>query len=136
MHLVTRLSLKLGSVVVLAVVGLFGAGIFAATQVQQDLLPNISFPAFIVVTPYPGASPEVVDQGVTLPVVSALQGVPGVSSVTSTSSAGVSLVIILFKDGADTVSARANIGTRLDGVKGTLPQQAIAPTIQDFSTSS
>jgi hydrophobic/amphiphilic exporter-1 (mainly G- bacteria), HAE1 family len=136
MHLVTRLSLKLGSVVVLAVIGLFGAGIFAATQVQQDLLPNISFPAFIVVTPYPGASPEVVDQGVTLPMVSALQGVPGVSSVTSTSSAGVSLVIILFKDGADTTAARQNIGTRLDGVRGTLPQQAIAPTIQDFSTSS
>ena len=41
MYLITRLSLKLGSVVVLAVIGLFGAGIFAATQVQQDLLPNI-----------------------------------------------------------------------------------------------
>src|ERR1700693_3234829 len=114
MHLITRLSLKLGSVVVLAVIGLFGAGIFAATQVQQDLLPNISFPAFIVVTPYPGASPEIVDQGVTLPVVNALQGVPGVSSVTSTSSAGVSLVIILFNDGADTTAAPQNISERLD----------------------
>ena len=136
MYLITRLSLKLGAVVVLAVVGLFGAGIFAATQVQQDLLPNISFPAFIVVTPYPGASPEIVDQGVTLPVVSAVQGVPGVSSVTSTSSPGASLVIILFKDGADTTAARQNIATRLDGVKALLPQQALAPTIQDFSTSS
>ena len=136
MYLITRLSLKLGAVVVLAVVGLFGAGIFAATQLQQDLLPNITFPAFIVVTPYPGASPEIVDQGVTLPVVNALQGVPGVSSVTSTSSAGASLVIVLFKDGADTTVARQNIATRLDGVRALLPQQAIAPTIQDFSTSS
>jgi HAE1 family hydrophobic/amphiphilic exporter-1 len=136
MYRITRLSLKLGAVVVLAVVGLFGAGIFAATQVQQDLLPNISFPAFIVVTPYPGASPEIVDQGVTLPVVSAVEGVPGVSSVTSTSSAGVSLVIILFKDGADTTAARQNLATRLDGVRALLPQQAIAPTIQAFSTSS
>ena len=136
MYFVTRLALKLGSVVVLAVVALFGAGIFAATQVQQDLLPNISFPAFIVVTPYPGASPDLVDQGVTLPVVNALQGVPGVSTVTSTSSAGVSLVILLFKDGADTSAARQNISARLDGLRGSLPQQAIAPTIQDFSTSS
>ena len=136
MYRITRLSLKLGAVVVLAVVGLFGAGIFAATQVQQDLLPNISFPAFIVVTPYPGASPEIVDQGVTLPVVSAVQGVPGVSTVTSTSSPGVSLVIVLFKDGADTTGARQNIATRLDGVRALLPQQALAPTIQDFSTSS
>jgi HAE1 family hydrophobic/amphiphilic exporter-1 len=136
MYRITRLALKLGAVVVLAVVGLFGAGIFAATQVQQDLLPNISFPAFIVVTPYPGASPELVDQGVTLPVVSAVEGVPGVSSVTSTSSAGVSLVIILFKDGADTIAARQNIATRLDGMRALLPQQAVAPTIQAFSTSS
>src|SRR3979490_617211 len=136
MYLVTRLALKLGAVVVLAVIGLFGAGIFAATQVQQDLLPNISFPAFIVVTPYPGASPEIVDQGVTLPVVNAVQGVPGVSTVTSTSSAGVSLVIILFKDGADTGAARQSVATRLDAVRGLLPQQAIAPTIQEFSTSS
>src|SRR5260221_4752486 len=136
MHLVTRLSLKLGSVVVLAVIGLFGAGIFPATPVQQGLLPNISFPAFIVVTPYPGASPEIGDRGVTLPVVNAVQGVPGVSTVTATSSAGVSLVIILFKDGADTSAARQSVATRLDAVRGLLPQQAIAPTIQEFSTSS
>ena len=136
MYVVTRLSLKLGAVVVLAVVALFGAGIFAATQVQQDLLPNISFPAFIVVTPYPGASPEIVDQGVTLPVVNAVQGVPGVSTVSSTSSPGASLVVILFKDGADTTAARQNISTRLDGVRSLLPPQALAPTLQDFSTSS
>jgi HAE1 family hydrophobic/amphiphilic exporter-1 len=135
-HVITRLALKLGAVVVLAVVGLFGAGIFAATQVQQDLLPNISFPAFIVVTPYPGASPEIVDQGVTLPVVNAVQGVPGVSTVSSTSSPGASLVIILFKDGADTTAARQSISARLDGVRSLLPQQALAPTLQDFSTSS
>src|ERR1700704_4886651 len=136
MYLVTRLALKLGAVVVLAVVGLFGAGIFAATQVQQDLLPNISFPAFIVVTPYPGASPEIVDQGVTLPVVNAVEGVPGVSTVTSTSSPGVSLVIILFKDGADTTAARQSISTRLDGVRGRPPQQPLTPPIQDSPPSS
>src|SRR4029077_17691459 len=105
-------------------------------QVPQDLLPNISFPAFIVVTPYPGASPDIVDQGVTLPVVNAVQGVPGVDTVSSTSSPGVSLVIILFKDGADTTAARQNISARLDGVRSALPQQALTPTIQDFSTSS
>ena len=69
-----RLSLRLGSVVILAVILLFSAGIWAATQLQQDLLPNISVPAFLVITADPGASPGVVDQQVTLPVVSALRG--------------------------------------------------------------
>src|SRR5229473_914730 len=57
--------------VFLGVVLLFGAGIFAATQVQQDLLPDISVPAVLVITPYPGASPEIVDQQVSVPVVNA-----------------------------------------------------------------
>src|SRR5258708_11084408 len=77
MAFVTRFSLHLGVVVFLGVVLLFGAGIFAATQVQQDLLPDISVPAVIVITPYPGASPEVVDQQVSVPVGNAMQGVAG-----------------------------------------------------------
>jgi len=55
-----RLSLRLGSVVILAVILLFSVGIWAATQLQQDLLPNISVPSFVVITADPGASPGVV----------------------------------------------------------------------------
>jgi HAE1 family hydrophobic/amphiphilic exporter-1 len=98
---VTRLSLRLGVVVFLGVALLFGGGIFAATQVQQDLLPDISVPAVIVITPYPGASPEIVDQQVSVPVGNALQGVAGADTVQATSSQGASLAIVLFKDGID-----------------------------------
>src|ERR1700686_3453083 len=52
-----RLSLRLGSVVILAVILLFSVGIWAATQLQQDLLPNISLPSFLALTADPGASP-------------------------------------------------------------------------------
>src|SRR5260370_15738780 len=83
-----RLSLRFGSVVILAVILLFSVGIWAATQLQQDLLPNISVPSFTVITAYPGASPGVVDQQVTLPVVNALHDVAGVTSVDSTSLPG------------------------------------------------
>src|SRR5881397_1179550 len=101
MAFVTRLSLRLGVVVLLGVVLLFGAGIYAATQVEQDLLPDIAVPAVIVVAPYPGASPEVVDGQLTVPVVNAIQGVSGVDTVQSTSSQGSSVVIVLFRDGTD-----------------------------------
>ena len=99
MAFITRLSLRLGVVVFLGVALLFGAGIYAATQVQQDLLPDISVPAVIVITPYPGASPQIVDQQVSVPVGNALQGVAGANTVQATSSQGASLVIVLFKDG-------------------------------------
>src|SRR5258708_18776711 len=136
MSFVTRLSLRLGVVVMLGVVLLFGAGIFAATQVQQDLLPDISVPAVIVITPYPGASPEIVDQQVTVPVVNAMQGVTGADTVQSTSSHGASLVIVLFRDGIDLKSAEQDVRSALSRVRPLLPPQSLSSTVQTFSTNS
>ena len=131
-----RLSLRLGSVVVLAVVLLFGAGLWATAQLQQDLLPNISVPEFVVITADPGASPGVVDQQVTLPVVNALQGLAGVTSVDSTSTSGASVVTVQFKDGTDTTGARQSLSSSLDRARATLPSQLQPPNIVTFSTSS
>jgi HAE1 family hydrophobic/amphiphilic exporter-1 len=133
---VTRLSLRLGVVVLLGVVLLFGGGVFAATQVQQDLLPDISVPAVIVITPYPGASPQIVDAQVTVPVVNAMQGVTGTDTVQSTSSQGASLVIVLFRDGIDLKSAEQDVNSALGRVRGLLPPQALSSTVQTFSTNS
>jgi HAE1 family hydrophobic/amphiphilic exporter-1 len=122
--------------VFLAVVLLFGVGIFAATQVQQDLLPNISVPALIVITPDPGASPQIVDSQVTVPVVNAMEGVAGTDTVQSTSSQGASLVIVLFKDGTDLKSAQQDASSALAGIRSLLPPQASSSSVQTFSTNS
>jgi HAE1 family hydrophobic/amphiphilic exporter-1 len=120
----------------LAAVLVLGTGIFAVTQLQQDLLPDISFPAVIVITPDPGASPDVVDQQVTLPVASAMAGLPGVDTVQSTSSQGASLVEVLFKDGTDLTIAQQDVNTAIARIRPQLPAQAPASTIQTFSTNS
>jgi HAE1 family hydrophobic/amphiphilic exporter-1 len=135
-HFVTRLSLRLGAVVFLAVVLLFGVGIFAATQVQQDLLPNISVPALLIITPDPGASPQIVDGQVTVPVVNAMEGVAGTDIVQSTSSQGASLVIVLFKDGTDLKSAQQDANSALARIRSLLPPQASSSSVQTFSTNS
>ena len=85
MSVLTRFSLRLGTVVLLAMVLLFGAGVLAATRVPQDLLPDITLPAFILVTPDPGASPDVVDRDVTVPVTNAVQRLSGVDTILSSS---------------------------------------------------
>jgi hydrophobic/amphiphilic exporter-1 (mainly G- bacteria), HAE1 family len=136
MSFFTRLSLHLGGVVVLGVIVLFGAGIYAATQVQQDLLPDISIPAVIVITPDPGASPEIVDTQVSVPMVNAIEGVSGVDTVQSTSSQGASLVIVLFKDGTDLKSAEQDVNTAVTQARPFLPPQLPASTTQTFSTNS
>ena len=136
MSAITRLSLHLGVVVLLAVVLLFGGGIYAATQVQQDLLPDISIPAVIVITPDPGASPQVVDTQITVPVANALQGLSGVDTVQSTSSQGASLVVVLFKDGIDLKAAQQDVNTAIAGARPFLPPSVPASTVQTFSTNS
>jgi HAE1 family hydrophobic/amphiphilic exporter-1 len=136
MAFVTRLAMRLGVVVLLGVVLLFGAGIFAATQVQQDLLPDISVPAVIVITPYPGASPQVVDEQVSVPVVNAMEGVTGSTTVQSTSSQGASLVIVLFRDGTDLKSAEQDVNSALARIRPLLPPQASSSSAQTFSTNS
>ena len=136
MAFVTRLALRLGVVVLLGVVLLFGVGILAATQVQQDLLPDISVPAVIVVTPYPGASPEVVDRQVSVPVVNAMEGVTGTTTVQSTSSQGASVVIVLFRDGTDLKSAEQDVNSALTAIRSLLPPQGSSSSVQTFSTNS
>src|SRR6185295_8943846 len=136
MAFITRLSLRLGVVVLLGVALLFGGGIFAATQVQQDLLPDISIPAVLVVTPYPGASPAVVDTQVSVPITNAMQGVTGADTIQSSSSQGSSLVIVLFRDGTDLKSAVQDVNSALARIRPLLPAQATNFTVQTFSTNS
>ena len=136
MSIVTRLSLHLGVVVLLAVVVVFGAGFFAATQVQQDLLPDISLPAVIVITPDPGTSPEIFDTHVTVPVVNALECVPGADTVQSTSTQGASLIAVFFKDGTDLKVAQQDVNTALSRARPFLPAQVPASTVQTFSTNT
>ena len=136
MSFLTRLSLHLGTVVVLGVIAVFGAGAYAATQVQQDLLPDISIPAVIVITPDPGASPQIVDGQVTIPMVNAIEGVSGVDTVQSTSSQGVSLVFALFKDGTDLRTAEQDVSSAAGQARSFFPSTVPAPTIQTFSTNS
>ena len=132
----TRLSLHLGNVVVLVVLLLFGAGLYAATQVQQDLLPDISIPAVIVITPDPGASPQIVDSQVTIPVVNAIEGVSGVDTVQSSSSQGASLVFALFKDNVDLRTAQQDVSAAVGQVRPFLPASTPGSTIQTFTTNS
>lgn len=109
---------------------------FAATRVPQDLLPDITLPVFILVTPDPGASPDVVDRDVSVPVTNAVQSLSGVDTITSSSSQGASLVVVLMKDGTDARAARQDIMQAVDGILASLPQTAQSTTIQSFSTNT
>ncbi|MBB4919849.1 efflux RND transporter permease subunit [Streptosporangium saharense] len=124
MTALARLSLANRSLVIMIAVVLSAFGAFAIPSLKQQLLPSLSFPGAFVVAPYPGASPEIVEEQVTKPIEDSFQGLEGVTEVTSTSSEGVAQVQVSFEYGTD-IDASVNkmqqaisrIGSQLpDGV--------------------
>ena len=134
MRSIVAWCLKNKSVVILATVLLIASGAYATTQLNQELLPDIEFPAVGVATPVPGAGPDLVDEQVTQPIESAVGNIGGIESTQSTSSQGFSIVLIEFSLDTDIDEAEDEIRRALDGVS--LPSQAAEPEINRQSASS
>ena len=126
--------LKNKSVVMLATVLLIVSGAYATTQLNQELLPDIEFPAVGVTTPVPGAGPDLVDEQVTQPVESAVSNVEGIENTQATSSQGFSTVFVEFSLDTDLDEAEDEVRRALEGVS--LPSQATEPQINRQSPSS
>jgi multidrug efflux pump subunit AcrB len=133
MQRIVRWCLKSKSVVILATILLIGSGVYATTRLNQELLPDISFPIITISTPVAGAGPDLVDEQVTQPVEDAINGVEGIESVRSTSSQGFSVVVVEFYLDADTEEAESDLQAALDGIQ--LPSQAGDPEVKSQSAS-
>src|SRR5215210_2003290 len=133
MQRIVRWCLANKSVVILATLLLIGSGAYATTQLNQELLPDISFPIITISTPVAGAGPDLVDEQVTQPVEDAINGVQGIESVQSNSSQGFSVVVVEFDLDADTEEAESDLQAALDGIQ--LPSQAGDPEVKSQSVS-
>ena len=133
MQRIVRWCLKNKSVVILATILLIGSGVYATTRLNQELLPDISFPIITISTPVAGAGPDLVDEQVTQPVEDAINGVQGIQAVQSTSSQGFSVVVVEFDLDADTEEAESDLQAALDGIQ--LPSQAGDPEVKSQSAS-
>ncbi len=127
----TRFSLSRAAVIVLATVLLTLLGAFSASRLNVELLPDIEFPVLTIVTVYPGASPEDVNNGVTVPVEGVMSGVSGVRTITSTSSEGVSIITAQLEFGTDLDKAERAVTNGLNGLA--LPQGVVRPQLNRFN---
>ena len=111
-------------------------GGLALTNLKQELIPSIEFPALIVVSTYPGASPEVVSNDVSVPIETAIQGVPGLESSTATSTTNASIVQASFTYGTDLATAEQKMTQAINRIKSQLPEgvdpSVISASIDDF----
>ncbi len=102
------------------------AGYKALQKLPVDIFPDISVPRVTIQTEAGGLSADEVEQLVTIPIESAVNGVPGVSNIRASSSGGLSFVWVDFDWDADLSRARFDVFERLSRVKETLPDEAHA----------
>ena len=122
------LSLKNRYIVLLIAVALFAWGAYAVKQNPIDAIPDLSDNQVIVFTEWQGRSPQIMEDQVTYPLVSNLQGIPKVRAIRATSMFGMSFVYIVFEDKADIYWARSRVLERLNYAQRLLPQ-GITPTL-------
>jgi HAE1 family hydrophobic/amphiphilic exporter-1 len=131
-------QLSLGNRALIALITIFASvfGVITMSSLKQELIPSVEFPRITVITSMPGASPEVVDKQVSRPLETALNGVEGLESTSSTSRNGVSQISLVFTYGSNLDRARNQIDRAISNAKRALPDdvqpQAIAGSISDF----
>ncbi|GAA1757607.1 efflux RND transporter permease subunit [Agromyces humatus] len=136
MHLLAALSMKNRALIALVtvVVAIFGG--ISLTSLKQELAPSIAFPQLSIVTSYPGASPDIVNTDVSTPIETAIQGITGLESTSTTSSTGLSRVTASFTYGTDLAFAEQKLLSSVNRIAGQLPEdldpQVIALSLDDF----
>lgn len=115
--MISKFSVKKPYTVLVGVILVIVLGIVSFTKMTTDLLPSISLPYVIVMTAYPGASPETVETAVTKPVESGMATVSNIESISSISSENYSMVILEFAQSTDMNSVSLEIRETLDQIK-------------------
>lgn len=115
--MISKFSVKKPYTVLVGVVLAIILGVVSFTRMTADLLPNISFPYVVVMTTYPGASPETVETVVTQPVEASMATVSNIESISSVSGENYSLVILEFSQTADMNAVSLEIRESLDQIK-------------------
>lgn len=128
-----KFSVKKPFTILVMVVAIIMLGFVSLSGMTTDLLPEMSLPYMLVITTYPGASPERVESSVCEPMESALGSISGVKNVYSMSYENYGIVELEFADGTDMDSAMVKVSSALDNVEAALPEECGTPNIMEIS---
>ena len=129
-----KFSVKKPFVVFVGVVMLLVLGYVSFTKMTTDFLPHMNLPYMIVVTTYPGASPEKVETEISSPLENTVGTVNGVKNVTSTSSENSSVITLEFEDGTNMDAAMVKVSSAANQTE--LPETAGKPIIMEISADT
>ena len=108
--------------------GFFGWGLYSVKTSKIDAIPDLSENQVIVFTEWMGRSPQIIEDQITYPLVTNLQGLPKVNYVRANSMFGMSFIYIIFEDDVDVYWARSRVLERLNSIGNVLPE-GVSPTL-------
>lgn len=129
----SKFSVKRPFTVFVSVILVIILGGVSFTEMTTDLLPKIDLPYVIVMTTYPGASPEKVEESVTKPLEKVLATTSGIEDINSVSSENSSMIMLEFSQDMNMDSAMIDLSGKIDLVKGQLDDEVSAPTLMKMN---
>ncbi len=121
-------SIRNRVLVLLIATGLFAWGLYSVQTSKIDAIPDLSENQVIVFTEWMGRSPQIIEDQITYPLVTNMQGIPKVKNVRATSMFGMSFVYVIFEEDTDIYWARERVLERLNYASRLLPEGAV-PTL-------
>ncbi len=131
--MISKFSVKKPFTVFVSVILVIILGIVSFTGMTTDLLPKIDLPYVIVMTTYPGASPEKVEESVTKPLEQVLATTSGIENINSVSSENSSMIMLEFNQGMNMDSAMIDLSGKIDLVKAQLADEVGTPTLMKMN---
>lgn len=127
-------SLKAKGLVVVAIIAVMAYGAYEYRQMPVDAFPDISPIMVPVFAEGHGMAPEEIERLITYPIESAMNGLPGVTQIKSTSAFGMAVIYVYFKDSVDIYFARQLVAERLAAATAELPEMDEPPALGPIST--
>lgn len=131
--MLSKLSVRKPYTVVVGIVLIIILGVVSFTNMTVDLLPSMNLPYALVMTTYPGASPEEVEEVVTKPVEQTMATVSNISNIQSVSSENASTVVLEFDQTANMDSVTIEMRENLDQISGYWPEGVGNPLIMKLN---
>jgi HAE1 family hydrophobic/amphiphilic exporter-1 len=111
-------------------------GLFSFQRLKVDQFPNIDFPVVVVLTEYPGASPEIVESEVSKKIEEGVNAIAGINALTSRSYENQSVVVIEFQLNMDGRKAADDVREKVASIRATLRDEVKEPRIIRFDPTS
>ncbi len=131
----SKFSVKKPLTIFVAVLAVIILGVVAFTRMTPDLLPNMDFPYVMIMTTYPGQSPEIVEAEITRPMEQSMATLEHIKELTSTSQENYSLLVLEFEESVNMDTVGVDIQQQISALQGTWDEAVGTPYVLKINPS-